>query len=143
MSQAEKIAAHPATARTLKVFVRDLVLSARIGVYQHEKLASQRVRINLELTCAEHPAIQDELDNVVNYAEIVARIRDIVAAGHIHLVETLADRVAQACFDDRRVLSARVRIEKLDVFKEAESVGVEIERYRDTVGRESTAWNPR
>jgi len=145
MSQAEKIATHPATAaaRMMKVFVRDLVLSARIGVYQHEKLASQRVRINLELTCTEHPAINDELDKVVNYAEIVAGIRDIVAAGHINLVETLADRIAQTCLDDRRVQTAKVRIEKLDVFKEAESVGVEIERQREVLGRESTGRNAR
>ena len=145
MSQAEKIATHPATAaaRVMKVFVRDLVLSARIGVYQIEKLASQRVRINLELVCTEHPAINDDLVNVVNYAELVAGIREIVSAGHIHLVETLADRIAQTCLADRRVQSAKVRIEKLDVFKEAESVGVEIERQREPIGREATGRNPR
>ena len=140
MTQAEKIAALPATAaaRTMKVFIRDLVLSARIGVYQHEKLGSQRVRINLELTCTEHPAINDDLSNVVNYAELVGQIRDIVAAGHINLVETLADRIAQTCLDDRRVQNVNVRIEKLDVFEEAESVGVEIARQRDPASR-----NPR
>jgi dihydroneopterin aldolase len=132
MSQAEKVAALPGTAaaRTIKVFVRDLILAARIGVYQHEKLGSQRVRINLELLCAEHPAINDDLGNVVNYAELVAQVRAIVDAGHINLVETLADRIAQMCLDDRRVQTAKVRIEKLEVFKEAESVGVEIERSR-------------
>jgi len=144
MSQAEKtlgkIAAHPSTAaaRMMKVFVRDLVLSARIGVYQHEKLGTQRVRINLELICTEHPAINDDLNNVVNYAELVAQVRAIVDAGHINLVETLADRIAQLCLGDRRVQTAKVRIEKLDVFSEAESVGVEIERQRDLATR-----NPR
>lgn len=133
MSQAEKIAALPAiaAARTMKVFVRDLVLAARIGVYQHEKLASQCVRINLELTCTEHPAINDDLDNVVNYADLVEQVKAIVAEGHINLVETLADRIARMCLDDRRVQSAKVRIEKLEVFKDAESVGVEIERTRN------------
>ena len=115
----------------MKVFVRDLVLAARIGVYQHEKLASQCVRINLELICTEHPAINDDLSNVVNYADLVERVRGIVAEGHINLVETLADRIAQVCLEDRRVQSAKVRIEKLEVFKEAESVGVEIERTRN------------
>jgi 7,8-dihydroneopterin aldolase/epimerase/oxygenase len=134
MSPAEKIAAHPTTAaaRLMKVFVRDLVLSARIGVYQHEKLGTQRVRINLELLCTEHPAINDDLNNVVNYAELVGQVRALVDAGHINLVETLADRVAQLCLGDRRVQTAKVRIEKLDVFDEAESVGVEIERARNS-----------
>jgi dihydroneopterin aldolase len=137
MSQAEKITAHPSTrastaaARMMKVFVRDLVLPARIGVYQHEKLGTQRVRINLELVATEHPAIKDELNNVVNYADLVEQVRAIVDEGHINLVETLADRIAQACLVDRRVQSAKVRIEKLDVFPEADSVGVEIERIRN------------
>jgi len=137
MTQAEKalgkIAAHPSTAaaRMMKVLVRDLVLPARIGVYQHEKLGTQRVRINLELICTEHPAIKDDLNNVVNYAELVGQVRAIVDAGHINLVETLAYRIAQACLDDRRVQTAKVRIEKLDVFEEADSVGVEIERVRN------------
>ena len=133
MTQAEKVAAHPSTAasRMMKVLVRDLVLPARIGVYQHEKLATQRVRINMELVCTEHPAIKDELSNVVNYADLVEQVRAIVDEGHINLVETLADRIAQACLVDRRVQSAKVRIEKLDVFPEAESVGVEIERVRN------------
>jgi dihydroneopterin aldolase len=133
MSQAEKVAALPATltGRTMKTFIRDLVLSARIGVHQHERLANQRVRINLELTSVEHPAINDDLDNVVCYAELLTGIRAVVSEGHINLVETLADRIAQVCLQDRRVQSAKVRVEKLDVFKEAESVGVEIERSRN------------
>jgi len=108
------------------------VLSAHIGVYQHEKGTSQRVRINLELTCTEHPAINDDLGNVVNYAEIVTEIRGIVGAGHINLVETLADRIAQTCLGDRRVQSAKVRIEKLEVFK----------RPKASAWRSSAAGNP-
>jgi len=132
VSQADKIAALPAaaTSRMIKVFIRDLVLSARIGVHQHERLANQRVRINLELGYAEHPAINDDLDNVVCYAELMTGIRHVVASGHINLVETLADRIAKTCLEDRRVQSAKVKVEKLDVFQEAESVGVEIERHR-------------
>jgi len=46
----------------------------------------------------------------------------------------LAERIAAMCLVDSRVLSARVRVEKLDVFPEASSVGVEIIRHR-SVGR--------
>ncbi|HEX6120878.1 MAG TPA: dihydroneopterin aldolase [Dongiaceae bacterium] len=116
--------------RTMKVFVRDLTLPCRIGVYSHEKIGEQRVRINLELTCIEHPAINDEHHNVVCYADVVEDIRRLLAQGHINLVETLADRIAAQCLEDRRVLSAKVRIEKLDIMPEASAVGVEIERHR-------------
>lgn len=132
MSQAERITPLPASAnqRTLKVFVRDLVLPCRIGVYSHEKLAEQRVRINLELTCTEHPAINDEHVNVVCYDEIITAIKRMIGIEHINLVETLAERIAALCLQDHRVQQAKVRVEKLDVFAEAEAVGVEIERQR-------------
>ena len=132
MSPAEKITALSAIAhgRTMKVFVRDLILPCRIGVYSHEKHGEQRVRINLELTCAEHPAINDEHHNVVCYAEVVEDIRRLIREGHINLVETLAERIAEHCLEDHRILSAKVRVEKLDVMPEASAVGVEIERQR-------------
>lgn len=132
MSPAEKVTALPAVShgRTLKVFVRDLVLPCRIGVYSHEKHADQRVRINLELTCHEHPAINDEHHNVVCYAEVVEGIRGLLADGHINLVETLAERIGALCLEDRRVIGAKIRVEKLDVMPEASAVGVEIERHR-------------
>jgi len=113
-----------------RIFVRDLELAALIGVHRHEQDGRQRVRINLDLDVLEGdgPA-QDRLSDVVCYAEIVAGVRAIVAAGHINLVETLAERIAQRCLSDARVRSVRVRVEKLDVFADASSVGVEIERF--------------
>ena len=114
----------------MRVFIRDLVLPCSIGIHQHERLAQQRIQINVEMTCLEHPNINDDVDNVVCYATAVMGIKAVVADGHTNLVETLADRIADVCLRDTRVLSARVRIDKLEVFKEAYSVGVEIERHR-------------
>ena len=72
--------------------------------------------------------IEDKLEKVVDYEAITQNIRDIVASGHINLAETLAERIAQACFGDARVKTARVRVEKLHALPGAESAGVEIER---------------
>jgi len=136
MNIAEKLnpighpAAQPATAPTMRVFIRDLVLPCSIGIHQHERLAQQRIQINVEMTCLEHPHINDDVDNVVCYATAVMGIKAVVADGHTNLVETLADRIAEVCLRDHRVLAAKVRIDKLEVFKEAYSVGVEIERHR-------------
>jgi dihydroneopterin aldolase len=132
MSQVEKITSLPSSTsqRTLKVFVRDLVLPCHIGVFSHEKLGTQRVRINLELLCAEHPAINDEHAKVVCYDQIITEIKQLIAEKHINLVETLAEQIAALCLQDYRVHHAKVRVEKLDVFAEAEAVGVEIERQR-------------
>lgn len=112
------------------VFVRDLVLTCIIGVHAHEKRGPQRIRINLDVGVLEGEAPHaDQLENVLCYEDLVVRIRAIVADGTINLIETLAERVAEICLQPALAQSARVRIEKLDVFSDAASVGVEIERF--------------
>jgi len=61
---------------------------------------------------------------------VVKKVEAILAEGHINLVETLCEKIAAACLKDRRVMAARVRVEKPDIIPNARSVGVEIERTR-------------
>ena len=110
------------------VFIRNLELIARIGIHGHEKGKPQPVRINLDLSVDEGAKLEDRLENVVDYEAITDKIRAIIASGHINLAETLAERIADAAFEDRRVRAARVRVEKLHALPGAESAGVEIER---------------
>lgn len=119
-------------ARSVRhVFIRDLALDAHIGVHRHEHGRSQPIRVNVDLAVAETAGrVDDRLADVVCYEAIARRIRTIVAEGHVKLVETLAEYVAQACLEDARVLAVRVRIEKLAALEGAASVGVEIERTR-------------
>ncbi|MDH5557601.1 MAG: dihydroneopterin aldolase [Alphaproteobacteria bacterium] len=113
------------------VRVRDLVLPMSIGIYEQEKLAPQRVCINVELKVREGEGpIGDDIANVLSYEHIVNGIKAIIADGHINLVETLADRIADLCLADPRVARARIAVDKLDIVPEAASVGVEIERSR-------------
>lgn len=111
------------------VFVRDLMLMASIGVYESEQQHSQRIRINVDLSVdGSLDVVDGDLSSVVCYDQVVRKIRTIVDSGHVHLVETLAERVADMLLQDRRVKSARVRVEKLDAVADTASVGVEIER---------------
>ena len=128
-----KISHHVASAgaRVRHVFVRDLDLMALIGIYDHEKVKPQRIVVNVDLSVQETEGpMSDEIDHVVSYEIVVKKIEAIVAAGHVNLVETLAEKFAEACLRDKRVLAARVRIEKPDIIPNARSVGVEIERSR-------------
>ena len=116
------------------VFVRDLVLQASIGIYPHEHASRQRVRINIDLGVTDETALAmlavgaDELSRVVDYEKIAQAARTIVGDGHTRLVETLAEKIAESCLSDTRVKSVCVRVEKLDIFVDAVSAGVEIER---------------
>ena len=112
------------------VFIRDLQMLAQIGVHGHEQGKLQPVRINVDLAVEDAAVLQDDLALVVDYEAITGKIRALLAVGHVNLAETLAERIAQACFEDARVKTARVRVEKLHALAGAQSAGVEIERTR-------------
>ena len=119
-----------AQASIRHVFIRDLTLTALIGVHKHERKKPQRIRINLDLAVMETSgALTDNLADVVCYEDVADGIRQLVTDGHVSLVETLAEQIAALCLSDLRVRTARVRVEKLDVFPDAASAGVEIERF--------------
>lgn len=113
-----------------KLFVHNLVLAAKIGVHPHEKVRPPRLRVSVELAMAGDPPRHDDLVNTLDYERVVAGIRDLAVAQHINLVETFADAVAQLCLTNPRVSGACVTVEKLDVYSNAESVGVTLERRR-------------
>ena len=98
------------------VFIRDLTLTGLIGVYSHEKSNAQRIRINVDLAVKETPGIaKDCIVDVVSYEDVANGIRNMFGSKHVNLVETLAENISDMCFSDKRVLSARVRIEKLEL----------------------------
>jgi len=124
------VSGQPGEADLRRVFVRDLAMMCSIGVHAHEHEHKQRVRLNLDLDTLESiEPIDDDLRNVVCYDEIISAVRRIVDTGHVRLIETLAERIAGLCLADPRIRTARVQIEKLDVYDDIASVGVAIVRH--------------
>lgn len=129
ISVAKQLKIADANASIRHVFIHDMVIDCLIGVYNHEKENKQKVRLNLDLAVTESGSgLSDELEQVVCYDVIAEKVRSLASAGHVNLVETFAENIAEMCLDDRRVRSVRVRVEKLEALEDADSVGVEIER---------------
>ena len=112
-----------------RIFIRTLELLARIGVHGHEQGKPQPVRFNVSLW-TNAVTSGDRLDNAIDYEAVTAKIRTIVEGGHINLAETLAERIASSCLEDKRVTKVSVRVEKLHALPGAEAAGVEIEHKR-------------
>ncbi len=120
-------------ALTDRIFVRDLVLPVQIGAYAREHGITQRVRFSVEAAVARasRPA-QDarahDMRDVFSYDIISDGIRLLVDAGHVALVETLAERIASMLLEHPRVMRVAVTLEKLETGSGV--VGVSIERTR-------------
>ena len=118
---------NPDTARD-RIFVHDFVLPARIGAFDEEHDRPQQVRFNVDACIARPARVPERLPEVFSYDLITDGIRAIVAQGHIHLVETLAERIAAMVLAHPVIESVTVRVEKLEVGPGA--VGVQITRSR-------------
>ncbi|NMM44644.1 dihydroneopterin aldolase [Rhodospirillaceae bacterium KN72] len=126
-------AVHPVPAEDVayRIAVRDLRLDWSIGVFDYEHRKVQPVCINLDLEAVPLDDWEaDDYDAVPCYARIVERIQQMAEEGHVKLVETLANRIADLCLEDHRILSAKVRVEKPEALALAASVGVEVTRSR-------------
>lgn len=108
-----------------KVFVTGLKVQAEIGVHKHEIGKVQPLIVDVELDVPTAGA--ERLADTLNYETVLQAARDVAASGHIGLVETFAERLAQVCFADRRVTRVRVRVEKpLALAPHAAGAGVEM-----------------
>ena len=127
--------------RTDRVFVHDFVLPVRIGAYASERALPQPVRFNVEAAVGRpsHPGGDDPgilghwepgMRDVFSYDLIRDGIRMLVDAGHVALVETLAERIAAMVLAHPRVAKVSVQVEKLNAGSGI--VGIAIERTRET-----------
>ncbi len=131
MSDNESTAPRTIAVTAQRILLSDLTLPCRIGVTEEERTETQRLRFNLQLEVRPDPPRADKITEVVDYGRLVARIRGVCAEVEFRLLESLSERIAEACFLDQRVIGARVRIEKLDRYPDVGGIGSEFEYRRD------------
>ncbi|WP_342238242.1 dihydroneopterin aldolase [Inquilinus sp. OTU3971] len=125
-------AAETARAATYLIRLRQFVVPMSIGVYAHEEERRQRVRISVEME-VELPSggIGDDIDRVPSYEGLVQGLQALAEKEHVRLIETVAEHVLDLAMAHPMVLRAVAEVEKLDVFPEADSIGVRFERRRE------------
>ena len=118
---------------TYKILINQLILDAFIGIHDFEKKKKQKISISLSLDVNDNiSGIEHKIENFVSYEHIVADIKSILKKGHIDLLETLGEKIVDLCFEDERVMTIKLKLEKLEVFKETSSVGIEIFRKKNS-----------
>lgn len=112
-----------------QIFIQQLRLPARIGVYETEKVAPQEVVLDITLTVnIQGAAAHDRLEDTIDYAELIKQLASHCLAQHVQLVERLAQQLADICLQDKRVQQVALRLGKPHAIAQANSVGVSIVR---------------
>lgn len=113
--------------------IKDLLLRTIVGTNADERVHKQDVLINITLQADTRRAgDSDDIEDTVNYRSVAKQVIQLVEQSEYQLVERLASEIARVCLQDTRVQRARVSVEKPGAVRFARSVGVTIERSRDS-----------
>ena len=104
-------------------------MDASIGIHEFEKKNKQKIAISLDIDVEDNiPQVNHKIENFVSYEFIVKDIKKLINSKHIELLETLSEKIFDICFKDERIHKTKVKLEKLEVFSETDSVGIEVKR---------------
>ena len=112
------------------VFVNRLAVEASIGIHPHERENKQTIWLTIDAGVLEDSATPEAIGDVVCYEDMCRIVTALASDGHIDLVETLAERIADRLMEDPRLVQIRVQIEKPQAIDQAASVGIAISRLR-------------
>ena len=114
-----------------KVIIKNLILNIFIGIHNFEKKKKQRVRFNIEINTDPNliPNNKD-FSTILNYEEVINKIKSQVKKKHHELLEDLAENIFKIIFQNKIVRKVNLKIEKLDIIKNSESVGIEFSKSR-------------
>jgi len=114
-----------------KVLIKNLILNIFIGIHNFERKKKQKVRFNVEIITDPNinPSKKD-MTTILNYETIVNKINFLVKKKHHDLLEELAENIFDVIFKFRLVKTVKIKIEKLEIIKQTESVGISVSKTR-------------
>ena len=113
------------------VFIKDFIIQEIIGIHEHEKIKKQKIKFNIVVNVNQN-TVPDEKDikSIVDYEKITNKLENLVRNKKYNFLESLAEDSFKEIFEDKRINSATIKIEKPEAIKNAESVGVKVFKTR-------------
>ena len=113
------------------VFIKDFIIEEIIGIHKHEKIKKQKIKFNIILDVNQN-TIPDEKDvkSIVDYEKITNKLERLTKQKKYNFLESLAEDSFKEIFEDKRINSVTIKIEKPEAIKNAKSVGVEVFKTR-------------
>jgi dihydroneopterin aldolase len=98
-----------------RITVRGITAHAHHGVYDWERERGQTFVVDAALELDTRAAAAgDDLERTVNYAELAQQLHGILTGEPVDLLETLAQRLADACLANGLVDAVEITVHKPD-----------------------------
>jgi len=113
------------------VFIKDFIIEEIIGVHEHEKQKKQQIKFNILLDIDQNSVPNEkDIKSIVDYEKITNKLVNLTKNKKYNFLESLAEDSFKEIFEDIRINSIKIKIEKPEAIKNAESVGVEVFKTR-------------
>ena len=120
-----------------KIHLREIACEAHIGVTEEERAVAQSILLDLILHLDLEPAAQtDDLQQTVDYRQLVEDVRETVAKGSYSLLEALAGTVCDRVLRDSRISMVEVKAYKFPEALRGSLKDVAVEMTRRAVSSE-------
>jgi 7,8-dihydroneopterin aldolase/epimerase/oxygenase len=111
------------------IFVHDLRIETKVGVYGWERELSQTLRVDLEIALpSSRPFETGDLADAIDYAAVVTRLREFARSNSHALLERFAEAMAAIVLDEFGAQAVKLRVAKLGALPGVREIGVAIER---------------
>ena len=113
------------------VFIKDFIIEEIIGFHESEKIKKQKIQFNVVLDIDQRTIPNEKNEkSIVNYEKITKKLEKLTKSKKYNFLESLAEDSFKEVFEDKRINSATIKIEKPEAIKNAKSVGVEVFKTR-------------
>ena len=114
-----------------KIYIHGLKLQTIIGIYDWERAKKQPLIIDIDIGTSFTQAIQsDDIRDCINYADVAEKISLFADSHSFQLVETFTEQIAQFILSEYQAQWVKIKLNKPQAIKNAESTGIVIERSR-------------
>ena len=118
------------------VFIKDFIIQEIIGIHGHEKIKKQKIKFNIVVNVNQNTVPNEkDIKSIVDYEKITNKLENLVKNKKYNFLESLAEDSFGEIFGDKRINSVKIKIEKPDAIKNADSVGVEVFKSRSDYER--------
>ena len=112
-----------------KVIIKDACFPCRVGVSEEERKYGQTLFIDIIMQHDARPAAQSALiKDALDYTAVRAAVRELVTQREYHLIETVAEQIAQLIHEQFQVQEVCVLIKKPGAIKNTAYAAVKIVR---------------
>ena len=113
------------------VLIKDFIIQEIIGIHKHEKIKKQKIKFNIVIDVDQNTLPDEkEIKSIVDYEKITNKLKNLTKNKKYNFLESLAEDSFKEIFEDKRINSVKIKIEKPEAINNAESVGVEVFKSR-------------